>query len=79
MDEESKEAASALRLEVECLKQELDKKSLALVSAQSELSTVTEVSKRSCKFKRSKTQCIVIYSSVTTAFNYIAVCLLLDD
>lgn len=35
--------ASSLTLEVECVKQELDKKSLSLVSAQSELGTVSEV------------------------------------
>lgn len=41
--EEALEAANSLRLEVECLKQDLDKKSLSLVSTQSELGTVTEV------------------------------------
>jgi len=41
--EESKELADTLKLEVEMLKQELDKKSLSLVSTKSELGTVTEV------------------------------------
>lgn len=40
---ELKETASSLQLELECVKQELDKKSLSLVSSQSELSTITEV------------------------------------
>lgn len=40
---ELKEAANSLQLELECVKQELDKKSLSLVTSQSELSTVTEV------------------------------------
>lgn len=40
---ELKEAENSLQLELECVKQELDKKSLSLVTSQSELSTVTEV------------------------------------
>ena len=46
---ELKETASSLQLELECVKQELDKKSLSLVGTQTELSTVTEVSSRSVR------------------------------
>ena len=46
---ELKETASSLQLELECVKQELDKKSLSLVGTQTELSTVTEVSSQSVR------------------------------
>ncbi|XP_067935057.1 golgin subfamily A member 3-like [Watersipora subatra] len=44
--EESKSEAERLRLEVECLKQEVDKNSLALVAARSEYNTVSEMAEK---------------------------------